>query len=740
VRSTYEDALGPAGLTKGREEATLAGETLANRYDVLELLGVGGMGAVYRARDRDLDELVALKVLKRSLADVPAMTERFRHEVKLARRVTHVNVARTFELGTADGLIFCTMELIEGESLAGRLERGAPPLPEAIAIACAVCDGLDAAHTAGVVHRDIKPDNILIAQDGRVVVADFGVAAATVAATGELSGTLAYMAPEQMRGQVVGPAADVYSLGIVLKEMTATVSVPPELAAVLAHATHEDRDARIPSAKALRRALEPWSSKTTASRPSIPSLRTVAAPELASIVVLAPYRQGGDGERQYLATAVHETVLAKLGKTPRLRVLPRVGAPTNRPTFGIEFHLADQLDVWVSLENGVPIHMRFPIGIDHVQATADAVVSTVGAELARMQHRDEKLHEAMDLFWRARHIVYRDLMRVAEAIEALRRARELAPDEPRIAAVLAIAYVRQAFFVPHSNPTALADARVLATAAVNAAPQLADGHIALGHLELTAGAPVRAASHFRLAIARAPHLPEAHEQLGRLLLEAGYIDLARARLDEALAIAPDMYSAAWEISRAYALEGDWAELDRRVAELRAQGLDRPMSRARYAWWRGQREEVAAVRDSVVSQDRVLWPAVVDSLFDIFLDVRPWGENEDRLFETVAVDSTNKRRHCFVAQLACEAAAHSGNVDALVRILADAVDNGLFDRHWMDRCPMLAPYRDEPRVQALRTVIAKRADAIRDALYGDHAVGHSETQAAPQAATSDTQLA
>ena len=98
----------------------LTGKTLANRYDLLALIGTGGMGAVYRARDRELDEVVALKVIRHDLAALPAMAERFRHEVKLARRVTHVNVARTFELGSADGVMFCTMELIDGESLTTR--------------------------------------------------------------------------------------------------------------------------------------------------------------------------------------------------------------------------------------------------------------------------------------------------------------------------------------------------------------------------------------------------------------------------------------------------------------------------------------------------------------------------------------------------------------------------------------------------------------------------------------------
>src|SRR5688500_16396021 len=169
---TEHDTLAPSALTQGRVEATLAGQTLVGRYDVLELVGVGGMGAVYRARDRELDELVALKVIRRELAALPEMVARFRHEVKLARRVTHVNVARTFEIGTtADGLMYCTMELIDGESLSQRLEqRRKIAVGEAVNIASAVCDGLATAHAAQVIHRDIKPDNILLACDGRVVL------------------------------------------------------------------------------------------------------------------------------------------------------------------------------------------------------------------------------------------------------------------------------------------------------------------------------------------------------------------------------------------------------------------------------------------------------------------------------------------------------------------------------------------------------------------------------------------
>src|SRR5689334_2478555 len=268
-------------------EHELAGRTLADRYDLLALLGTGGMGAVYRAHDRELDELVALKIIRAELAQDPAMVDRFRHEVKLARRVTHVNIARTFELGHADGVTYCTMELVEGESLRARMRReGRLAIGDAAAIARELCDGLAAAHAADVIHRDIKPDNVLLSTDGRVVLADFGVASIGADAhTRELSGTPEYMAPEQARGEPPTPATDVYSVGVLLFEMLTGLrafrgalsevlsakqdveqldppphSMPLDLAAVVARATARDPAARIASAAELGHLLAAWTA------------------------------------------------------------------------------------------------------------------------------------------------------------------------------------------------------------------------------------------------------------------------------------------------------------------------------------------------------------------------------------------------------------------------------------------------------------------------------------------------
>jgi serine/threonine-protein kinase len=200
---------------------------LAGRYEILALVGAGGMGTVYRARDHELDDVVALKVIRPELMATPGILDRFRREAKLARRVTHHNVARVFDIGEHQGEKFLSMEFIEGESLAAALARdGALSLGRAVAVGTAVAEGLGSAHAAGVVHRDLKPDNVLLGRDGRVVVTDFGIARALVEArgasssTGMLLGTPAYMAPEQVEARAdVDARADIYAFGALLYEL-----------------------------------------------------------------------------------------------------------------------------------------------------------------------------------------------------------------------------------------------------------------------------------------------------------------------------------------------------------------------------------------------------------------------------------------------------------------------------------------------------------------------------------------
>jgi predicted Ser/Thr protein kinase len=200
----------------------LPGDVLAERYRIVEPLGRGGMGEVYRADDLKLDQPVALKFLPLDLQDDVGRRERLLSEVRVARQVSHPTLCRVYDVGEADGQLFLSMEYVDGEDLASLQRRiGRLPAEKSLEIARQVCAGLAAAHARGVLHRDLKPENIMLDGQGQVRVTDFGLAALADTVTGDevRSGTPAYMAPEQLRGHEVTVRSDVYALGLVLYEL-----------------------------------------------------------------------------------------------------------------------------------------------------------------------------------------------------------------------------------------------------------------------------------------------------------------------------------------------------------------------------------------------------------------------------------------------------------------------------------------------------------------------------------------
>jgi tRNA A-37 threonylcarbamoyl transferase component Bud32 len=220
---------GPAGRARRRPTPPL--EEIAARFpelEVLALIGEGGMGAVYKARQPKIDRLVALKVLGFDPEDQPAFAERFRREGRALARLDHPNVVRLFDFGERDGLYFLVLEFVDGTNLRALMRQGALEPRQALAIVPQICEALQFAHDEGVVHRDIKPENVLIDAKGRVKIADFGLAKlvdadardSALTEVGQVMGTPDYMAPEQLRGERgVDHRADIYSLGVVFYEM-----------------------------------------------------------------------------------------------------------------------------------------------------------------------------------------------------------------------------------------------------------------------------------------------------------------------------------------------------------------------------------------------------------------------------------------------------------------------------------------------------------------------------------------
>ena len=216
--------------TPVRELST--GSTFAARYQVIEELGHGGMGRVYKVFDTDIKEKIALKLLRPEIALDKETVERFSNELKLARKISQRNVCRMFDLGKAEGTTFITMEFVPGEDLKKFIRKtGQLGAGRTVSIAKQICEGLAEAHHLGVVHRDLKPQNIMVDEDGNARIMDFGIARSLrgkgITGAGVMIGTPEYMSPEQVEGKDVDQRSDIYSLGVILFEMV-TGHVPFE--------------------------------------------------------------------------------------------------------------------------------------------------------------------------------------------------------------------------------------------------------------------------------------------------------------------------------------------------------------------------------------------------------------------------------------------------------------------------------------------------------------------------------
>jgi len=215
ILSPEEVSASPTKTLKIPIEELTTGSTFAGRYQIIEELGKGGMGKVYKAHDIEIKEKVALKLLKPEIATDEKTIERFRNEIRLARKIVHKNVGRMYDIGKAEGNYFITMEYVPGQDLRGLIRQtGQLTVGKAVSIASQVCEGLTEAHRLGVVHRDLKPSNIMIDKEGNSRIMDFGIArslkAKGITGAGVMIGTPEYMSPEQVEGKEADQRSDIY--------------------------------------------------------------------------------------------------------------------------------------------------------------------------------------------------------------------------------------------------------------------------------------------------------------------------------------------------------------------------------------------------------------------------------------------------------------------------------------------------------------------------------------------------
>ncbi|HEY6248058.1 MAG TPA: protein kinase [Pyrinomonadaceae bacterium] len=353
---------------------TLDAGTKLGRYEIRSQLGKGGMGEVYLAQDTMLDRKVALKILRPALAADQDRMNRFVREAKLASALNHPNIITIHEIGEIDGVHFIATEFIEGETLTAQLQRDSLSLKSTLEISLQVASALDAAHRAGIVHRDIKPDNIMVREDGIVKVLDFGLVKLTATEASEVDreaetkiqiktsfgiimGTVAYMSPEQARGQDTDERTDIWSFGCVLYQMLThqqpfqgetmvdvwaniingepesilayRSDTPAELERIVARAVRKERDERYQSAKELFNDLQQLQTRLLVESEIIRSgsgeriAQIQPSPFLNSIAVLPFANLSAEKDNEYFSEGLTEEIIMNLSKLQMLKVIAR---------------------------------------------------------------------------------------------------------------------------------------------------------------------------------------------------------------------------------------------------------------------------------------------------------------------------------------------------------------------------------------------------------------------------------
>jgi serine/threonine protein kinase/Tfp pilus assembly protein PilF len=356
------------------------GTLFADRYEIIEELGSGGMGKVYRVEDQNIEEEIALKLIKPAIASDAKTIERFKNELRLARKIRHKNICQMYDMGEWKGTHFITMEYISGEDLKNFIHRSKQlSIPAAIAIAEEVCEGLREAHSLGVIHRDLKPSNIMIDRDGNARIMDFGIARSIVGkgitGSGVMIGTPEYMSPEQAEGKDVNESTDLYSLGVILFEMV-TGQLPFEgdtpLSIAVKHKTESPPDPQVVNphiSKNLRKFILKCLEKDPKKRcrnaeEMLLDLKKIELPEPElpknakyewknSIAVLPFKNMSADPEQEYFCEGLSEELINALTQIKDLRVVARTSAFSFKDKDIDVREIGDKLNVNTVLEGSV---------------------------------------------------------------------------------------------------------------------------------------------------------------------------------------------------------------------------------------------------------------------------------------------------------------------------------------------------------------------------------------------------
>ena len=771
MTSGFDDTLtGSPPSTIG--DGVAPAELVANRYRIVRWLGGGGMGRVYAALDTELDELVALKVLRAGMPD--DALERFRREIRLTRKIMHPNVARMFDIGDHVGDKFLTMELVVGTSLAEEL--GKPITWERVReIGLQVCAGLTAAHAAGVIHRDLKPDNVLVeTATGRLVITDFGIARtgaddANVTQVGEVIGTPRYMAPEQLAGLPVDARADLFAFGVMLYELVTghrpwsgetvvaiavaqvtkplrpiSANVPGALAAIVERCLRIDPVERPSSAAEIASELEAVAT-TAATRPSRPTIggggsptpSPALPPTGATTLAVLPFGVAAGDE--YLVEGVREDLIDTLSTTGSLRVRPAgvVAAGSDPRVIGHALEVdhvvvgslrraGDKLRVTarlIGVADGFQIWARrTDCSEAEILAVSDDLAKGIAAALSTHAVSNEPPTDprSVELYLRARAELRRYWAEHAvNAANLLEQAVAIAPNRVILDAY---AYACAQAWAKSGRPELFARAETVVARAI--ASGGAEAHLAAAVLAWALGDSERMATQLGTALVRAPMSAQGHEFAGRLLVEIGSAAEARTHFEIALGLEPQRDPViALELARLAAFANDWTTVAQVSAKLSANpdpafaqiGV---MTEARLAGWRRDLPPLLAGAE----RTKTVNPAIMLPLVEVvaeFAAGQPFQQARwDDLMAQLANRDASNRVRLVTYQRAIECAAIIGRYDEALDALIVASQFGLIDINWLDHCPLFHDVLRAPAWQTQRAVIADSAArvlvAFRDA--------------------------
>ncbi|HEY8184217.1 MAG TPA: protein kinase [Thermoanaerobaculia bacterium] len=568
--------------------------TKISHYELLEELGAGGMGVVYKANDLKLGRTVALKFLPPQLTGDSSARHRFLREARAASAIDHPNICTIHEVDeTPDGRVFLAMALYDGQTLRSRIAGGPLPPAEAAEIAAAAASGLAKAHRAGIIHRDIKPANIMITSDGVVKILDFGLAKLSqttdVTKAGTIVGSPPYMSPEQVRGDAVDQRTDIWSLGVVIYEMvTGTLPFRGDSDRVVFHAIL-DREPTFPPGEPARARLLAIASRCLQKNPEnrypscdalIEDLRIDAAqtdvrtrPESnASIAVLPFADMSPERDQNYFCEGVAEEILNSLTRVEGLHVASRTssfqfkGAAEDIRRIGERLNVrsilegsvrkaGDRLRVTVQLINvGDGYHLwseRYDRKLEDVFAIQDEIAeATARALKVVLSRQEEPLRrakqtdvEAYEFYLRGRQVMQEYTAR------SLQQARKMFEQAIAIDSKYALAHTgiadASAWLVMWSGGglSDLQQAEQASLKAVELAPDLAESSTSRGLVLMLGRHYDEAEKQFRRAIALNPRSFDAHYYFGRSLFAANRMQESEEMLRRAADLRPEDYQA-----------------------------------------------------------------------------------------------------------------------------------------------------------------------------------------------------